>query len=272
MKSPSFLLALFLFIACSSQKRLNKIADSDWDSMSQESFVRWDSKRLASFDQKDQLIQGCYKGDIEQSLQEYKKRFLKKDEQPYYWLHIGNCYYLKSDLKKAAFYYRLMLEDAKDPTLKALTNNNLAVIALQNRRWDQARELLKLSAKNHPDLKVPQFNLALLYLQFGHQDRAIAILEGKSFKGFKDIDVYHVLAHAYLYKGNLQKAESYLKLIPQELANREDIAVTHSLYLIRKGEFKNAGKVIKSRTPAGIPEAEFAAKEIESIIEKSVEK
>jgi hypothetical protein len=87
-----------------------------------------------------------------------------------------------------------------------------------------------------------------------------------------DIDVNHSLAAAYLLKGEVDKAGDYLSRIPTPFTRREDIAITLSLYHLKKGEIPKAKEVISKRMPAGIQENDEVAQKLKSTIERRSKK
>jgi hypothetical protein len=92
------------------------------------------------------------------------------------------------------------------------------------------------------------------------------ILNGSVFKGHKDIDVYFSLANAHLYKGDLKRAGEYFRLIPKEQFQREDIAATYALYLIRVGDMAGAKRVMSQRNRSGVAEITAISNKIEKIL------
>ncbi len=121
---------------------------------------------------------------------------------------------------------------------------------------------MKVSA----DFKVPRYNISQLYLQFGHYDKAIALLTEGPFKGIQDIDVSFSLANAWLYKGDLDTAGKYFAQIPKDQFRREDIAATYALYLIRRNDIKGAFDIMKARSRSGVLEITAISQKIEKML------
>ena len=251
---------LFL-ISCSSSRIERKINDSSWDSFADESFMRWSDKRLEASHSSRKVV-GCYSGEIDSTLNSLKTDFAKKDSL--YWLQVANCYYLKDEWSKADFFYRLGLEEASSPLLKAHFLNNLALVQLKYNEWEKGRDYLKESIKLAPKSKIPRFNLSQLYLQFGHFQVAIKIL--KEFEGTKDVDIYFSLANAFVFMGDLLSAEKYFNLIPKESMKREDIADSYAIYMLKSGKNKEAEEIMNERERSGAPELTKISQKIEKII------
>jgi predicted Zn-dependent protease len=117
-----------------------------------------------------------------------------------------------------------------------------------------------------PNFKVPRYNMSQLYLQFGFYDKAIEVLSGSAFQGHKDIDVYFSFANAYLGKNDLKKSSEYFKMIPHKYFQREDIAATYALYLIKTGKLKEAKEVLGDRDRSNVPELTAISQKIEKIL------
>jgi tetratricopeptide (TPR) repeat protein len=252
-------------ISCASQKTFESQnrQETEADAMADESYLRWGKDKLIAL---NQPLANCYQGRADETLDLYKKEYLEKSKTPFYWLHIGNCFYNKGAWLKAEFFYRMTLEESKSPTIRAIALNNLGLIQFKFQQWEKGKEYLWESVRLSAKFKVPRYNLSQLYLQFGHYDRAIDLLNDQAFKGHKDIDVYFSLANAHLYKGDISKAGSYFEQIPQNKFLREDMAATYALYLIRKGDYKGASDVMSDRERSGIPEISAISDKIEQII------
>lgn len=270
MKNFLVLTILLVIASCSSSRLDRKIDDVTWDSLADESYLRWGEQRLKASANPDHEVVGCYQGKAKETLVKFKKDFITKGQSPYYWLHIGNCYFIQESWTKAEFYYRMTLDEAKTPTIKSIALNNLGLIHFKYEQWEKGKEYLRQSMALAPNFKVPRYNISQLYLQFGHYDKAIEVLNESAFKGHKDIDVFFSLANAYLYKGDLAKSREYFDKIPAENFRREDIAATYSLYLIKTGKFKEAKLVMKQRDRSGVPEITAISNKIEKILVQRV--
>lgn len=260
------LLFVLLFLAsCSSSRIDRRIDDLTWDSLADESYLRWGNQRLKDA-RSQQTVVDCYRDKTQETLEIYKKEYLTRKDEPYYWMHVGNCYFVDEKWTKAEFFYRQALEEAKTPTIKSIALNNLGLIHFKNEQWEKGKELLNQSMKLAPKFRVPRYNLSQLYIQFGFYDKAIETLNDSAFRGHKDIDVIFSLANAHFYKGDLKTAEQYFGMIPKDSFQREDIAATYALYLIRKGNFKGASAVMKNRDRSGVVEITAISQKIEKIL------
>jgi tetratricopeptide (TPR) repeat protein len=266
IRSLLFISFILFFASCSSSRIDRKIEDSSWDSLADESYLRWGEGRLEKSAKSELPVVGCYLGETKKTLESYKKDYLAKKDDPYYWLHIGNCYFLQEKWSKAEFFYRLTLDENKSKMIKSIALNNLGLIHFKFEQWEKGKEYLHQSMGLAPKFKVPRYNMSQLYLQFGFYDKAIEVLSDSSFKAYKDIDVYFSLANAYLYKGDLQKSEEYFKLIPKDHLRREDISATYALFLIKRGKFKDAKNIMDDRERSGVVEITRISQKIEKMI------
>lgn len=266
MKEFTVIFTLLALISCSSQRIDRKINDSSWDSLASETYLRWGENRLDKVTDSKQSVVNCYKGQTKETLEIFKKEYLVRKEDPNYWLHIGNCYFIEEKWVKAEFYYRLALEEAKTPTVKSIALNNLGLISFKFEQWEKGKTSLNQSIALAPNFKVPRYNLSQLYLQFGLYDKAIDTLGHQVFRGHKDIDVHFSLANAYLYKGELEKSKMYFDSIPKEHLKREDIAATYALYHIRIGNLKLAKEIMDDRNRSGVVELTAISHKIEKIL------
>jgi tetratricopeptide (TPR) repeat protein len=266
MKGFITLFSLLFFVSCSSSRIDRKIDDDSWDSLAGESFLRWGESRLNKVSAKDHEVVRCYLGEAKPTLEKYRRDFLSKSQNPYYWLHVGNCYFIQESWSKAEFFYRLSLDDTKLPFVKSIALNNLSLILFKHQQWEKGKELLRQSISLAPKLKVPRYNLSQLYLQFGLYDKAIEVLTDSPFKGHKDIDVFFSLANAWLFKNDLKKASLYFNMIPDEHFRREDIAATYALFLIRSGKLEDAREIMRARDRSDVPELTMISQKIEKIL------
>jgi tetratricopeptide (TPR) repeat protein len=266
MKTTIIIVVLMFLASCSSSRIERKIEDIKWDSLADESYLRWGENRLEKYGSGQYEVIECYKGNAKETLVKYKKNYEKMVDTPYYWLHIGNCYFVQDAWSKAEFFYQMSLNESKNKTVKSIALNNLGLIHFKHEQWEKGKEMLKESMKMASDFKVPRYNMSQLYLQFGHYDKAIQLLTEGPFKGIQDIDVSFSLANAWLYKGDLETAGKYFAQIPKDQFRREDIAATYALYLIRRNDIKGAFAVMKARKRSGVLEITAISQKIEKLL------
>jgi tetratricopeptide (TPR) repeat protein len=265
MKTILFFILLSLLASCSSTRLERKIDDVKWDSLADESYMRWGEKRLSLLP-RDHKIAGCYKGETRDVLDSFKKNIFSDSQKSDYWLHVANCYFIKEEWSKAEFYYNLLLQETKTKGMKAVALNNLGLLHFKFEQWEKGQELLKQSIDLVPDYKIPKYNLAQLYLQFSQYHKAIELLTSPVFGRDKDVDILFSLANAHLFLGELSKAGNYFSQIPKESFTREDVAATYALYLIKQGQLSAANEIIKKRDRSDVPELTFISQKIEKFL------
>lgn len=235
MKSLLLLLPI-LVISCSSKQdsyqitSRAKVSQADMDAFSNESYQRWSKERLS---QSKELVTSCHQGKVKETLEKYKSEFSSNHENPLYWIHIANCYYLGNRLTKADFYYRLALEKSKHPGVKALSYNNLAVIAFDWGQWEKGKDFLDLAVRNAPASKSTKYNLAQYYSEIGYHEKVISLLTDPVFKSHKDAEINFKLAQAFLDQGDFSRAQELFEKIPSDKRKREDIASFQALLFIK---------------------------------------
>jgi tetratricopeptide (TPR) repeat protein len=264
---PLNFLVLLLALSCASAPK-DKKAEITMDSVSLEAMNSWQEERLARG--QDELLMGCFQGKQKETLATYRQQFEKQESRPYYWLNIGNCYYLSQDEQKAEFFYQLSVENRSQPEVRAMSHNNLGLIALRNNQWEEGRFHLKKAIELYPKLKEAKINLAQLYLQFGHYDEAITLL--KNDVSQNDAEINFSLANGHLFKGDLSTARLFFSKIPSEEFKREDFAITYSLFLMKSGDLARARKILATRRPSSIPQLKKISADLEALIERRMNK
>lgn len=240
--------ALLLFLAsCASDK--NKLNQVSTGTLAAESFKSLGKNRMAELDGNDKILLQCYQGKVKESLAEYKKMYERKKDFPEYWLHLGNCYFSTGEKRKAEFYYLTALSESKSKRLKAMANNNLALIYAAENDADKASLYFKRAIEADESLQVPRFNHSQLLIQYGQYQKAIEILLGLMKGGSEDAEVNFALGSAYLFSGDLAQASPLLEATPSDLTRRKEVASTLDLF-----------RTMKKRSLASLPKKEAKGK------------
>lgn len=251
MKMMLFLFT-FILVSCSHGPSMNRtIPVAQWDSLKEESVMRWDQQRLTSLSSANSL---CYQGEVEKGLESLKESFYQRRTDSHYWIEIGNCYFLSKKYSQAEFYYQLALNETKNGRIKGIAYNNLGIIALEQKNWSIAQELFLKSIDVNNKLMVPRYNLALLYLDFNLIDQAQSLVEG--YKNISDIDFLAINARIYLLKNDLKSAGVLFNKLPDFSLKRSDISVLYAWYLTQVKDFNRAGQILNTREPSSIKELE----------------
>lgn len=246
------LLSLGFMFSCSHKASMNRsIPTASWDALKEESIMRWDAGRLSQLNTSNAL---CYQGQTEKGLENLKNSFYQRRKDAHYWIEVGNCYFLSQKLSQAEFYYQLALNDAKNKKVKGIALNNLGIIALEQKNWSIAQDLFKESIKANSDLKVPRYNLSLLYLDFNLINQAQDLV--KNYKDINDIDFVVINARIYLLKNDLKAAGALFNKLPEFSLKRSDISILYAWYLTQVKDFNRASTILGSREPSSIKELE----------------
>lgn len=249
---PVLLLSILFLVSCSHRQTLNRtIPLAQWDFLKEESIMRWDQERLTNLNSANAL---CYQGQVEKGLQTLKNAFYERRTDSHYWIEIGNCYFLSKKFSQAEFYYQLALNETKNSRIKGIAYNNLGILALEQKNWSIAQELFLNSIKADNKLKVPRYNLALLYLDFNLIDQAQNLVE--NYKNLSDIDFIVINARIYLLQNDLKSAGALFNKLPDFSLKRSDVSVLYAWYLTLVKDFNRAEKVLGSREPSSIKELE----------------
>lgn len=227
------------------------IPSAQWDALKEESVMRWDSTRLSQLNSANAL---CYQGETDKGLLSLKNSFYDRRKDSHYWIEVGNCYFLSHKHTQAEFYYQMALNDSKDKKIRGVALNNLGIIALEQKNWSIAQDLFNQSIKAHGDLKVPRYNLSLLYLDFNLINQAQALVE--NYKNINDIDFIVINARIYLMQNDLKSAGALFNRLPEFSLKRSDISVLYAWYLTLVKDFDRAGNVLSAREPSSIKELE----------------
>jgi tetratricopeptide (TPR) repeat protein len=268
MKFLFIYLQFFLFFSCSTVHENRRIASASMDFFAEESFFRWSDERLDGVKNNAVRVLDCYQGRSSDVLKTYSTSYSSEVNNPFYWIHVGNCFFMKNLFLKAEFFYRMALADAKLDRVKSVASNNLGLIYLKYRLWEKAREYFHQSISLGKNYKIPFFNLSQLYIQFGLYDKAIELLTSPIFRDHKDVDILHSLANIYLFKGEYEISNRYFKMIPSEYFQREDIAASYSIYLIAIKNFSKASAVMEARKRSHVHELTLISQKIQDLLSK----
>ena len=260
MKSIILFIPLyFFFFSCSSIME-RRISDASRDAFKDESFLRYSEDRLTHLESSAYKGVGlCHSGNYQKGLKILRIQALKKANYSSYWNQVGLCYFIAKNYIKASFYFDLSIEKSKKK-LYAPALNNKGILHLHHKRYQEALDNLLKARKAAPHLKVPQFNLAQVYLKFYLLAPAQKILSKLHRHNSKDIEVIHSLASVHLLQNQVNKAQRLLASIPTKQQNREDVALLQSLLSYRQEKYLQAMKTLEAQKFTIIPLRESATK------------
>lgn len=255
------LTAIFLslqLVGCATQDFNKKIETADVDLLKEESLMRYNTNRLESMDgaEKDfisKALLACHQKKIMKGLGILEAEMHKNKTNPFYWNALGTCYSLSKDYTKALFYYDLgvealpMIKDQSKVLAEATIANNLGLIHLNFKRYNEAYDSFKRSSDLLPIFFTPQFNTAQLYIEFNENDKALEILKKLEVKNPDDIDLLYSLSLIYYRKNDLDKSFNAIKRVKADYLNRPDIVGLYAYNLMKKNRLAEAREIIEKR-------------------------
>jgi tetratricopeptide (TPR) repeat protein len=270
---------LTVLVGCSGQSFRKKIDNEEYDSIKDESFSRFNSTRIDTYDKKSlndiaKATAACHEEKFYKGKSILEEKMQQEKSNPYYWTALGTCYYLEGEISKSLFYYDLASESLKNykeadkNIAEANIENNLGLIHLKNKRYNEAYDSFKKAANLVPNFYTPKINMAQIYLEFNQDERAIDVLASIESKVHGDIDVLYSLALAYFRTGQHEKSFSTMIKIDRNYLNRADIVGLWAMNLMKKNRFVDAKTILEKRIVA--TEFESRNKKILETIETSI--
>lgn len=240
------LFSLFIICSCSSLKKTRVINEEQFDGLKFESLRRYDKARLQSKLQSQDPLSLCHNGEFKKAYKIAKSKLDKSLKNYSYWNQISTCYILEKKYTKARRFLDLALGTAKSKTQKASVLNNLGVIQLELKNFEEAKEYFKAAIKLSKKILTPRYNLAQIYLKFALYNPAKKQLEFLLNKNAQDIDFINSFAHLQLMSENYQKAITNFNKIPTAYRSRDDIATNLAMSYLMLGKLDFAKKTLKN--------------------------
>lgn len=251
-----------ILTGCASQSFNNQIQKDQYDLLAEESFMRYNTNRLSAMENpnKDLLTQSlvaCHQKKFTKGMTMLEEKMQNNKTNPFYWNALGTCYSLSKETAKALFYYDLGLEatraankdvSEKDRRLaEALISNNVGLIQLSFKRYNEAYDLFKKAADIVPNFFTPEFNIAQLYIEFNENDKALEILKKLETSNSEDIDLLYAMSLIYFRKNDLDKSYAYINRIQRDYLNRADIVGLYAFNLMKKNRLEEAKLILERR-------------------------
>lgn len=244
------ILILILLTSC-SLGQISRKTSYEKDLFNEETLLRFNSVAIKELSQSKDIklssLAECHAGDTKSGLKKLQQSYAKFKTDAFYWNVIGTCYYLQEKLPKASFYLQHALNLSKKSKSRAYTFNNLGVILLKQRHYDQAYEMFSKSMKINPALATPKFNLSQLHIQFGQIEEAQRLLHELLKREPNDIDVLTSLAVIALIDQDYKKAITIYEKFSDEEIERADIAGFFALSLYKDGQYNRAKEVLEEQ-------------------------
>lgn len=244
MKTLLLVILSIYFVSCASFNNPREIKQAEFDGLKYESLKRYDANRLGnSLKQQDPLAL-CHNQDFEEANKIFKSELDDKINHYAYWNKISTCYIIKKEYTQARNFLNLALSRAKTKKQKSVVLNNIGVIHLENKKFEEAKNYFKKSIELSKTTLTPRFNLTQIYLRFGLYGKAKKELDLLLRKNPKDVDFLYSKAHLELMLNNYKNALVFFNKIPQEYRTRDDIATNMAMTYFMLGLYENAKTTI----------------------------
>ena len=245
-------------VGCATQKFEKKIESADTDLLKEESLMRYNTNRLSSLQNTEQdfisqALLACHQQKTTKGLGILEKEMQKNKTNPFYWNALGTCYSLSQNYTKALFYYDLgvealgVMKDQSKVLAEATLANNIGLIHLNFKRYNEAYDSFKRSSTLLPQFFTPEFNIAQLFIEFNENDKALEILKKLEKKNPDDIDLLYSLSLIYFRKNDLDNSYKAITRIKQDYLNRPDIVGLYAYNLMKKNCLTEARNIIEKR-------------------------
>jgi tetratricopeptide (TPR) repeat protein len=251
-----------LLASCAGPSFNNQIQKDQYDLSTEESFMRYNSNRLAAMDSpKRDFISlsliSCHQQKMTKGEGLLEEKMQQNKTNPFYWNALGTCYSLSKDYTKAIFYYELGLEatrfenrdfnDSQKKLAEAVISNNIGLIHLTFKRYNEAYDAFKKASTIVPSFFTPDFNMAQLYIEFNENAKALDILKRLEAKNNEDIDLLYSLALIHFRLNDMDKSYQYISRIQHDYLNRADIVGLYAYNLMRKNRLVEAKTILEKR-------------------------
>ncbi len=261
--------------SCSTEFVRSYTKDSKKNVLLRESMLRYDDKQLKSVAGNGKgmkaLAAKCHLQNYEEALTEFKKGLKKNEKNPEYWNHIGNCYFLKGESAKAAFYYDLSIETSaslKRPYAPA--HNNRGVLYFKKRFYQEALDSFRSASSLAPQLLTPRFNLAHIYLKFGLLSKAHAEIRRLKAANSEDTDLLFLMGSLALVENRIKDAIAYFERIDSKHRDRQDISNHYALALYLAGNYEKAKDVMSDQKKIDIHHLNVMGRQLRELIDNKL--
>lgn len=274
MKFLLLIVLLFSLTSCASKPRKFIITNHVNDGLRHESLYRYDSSRLLSSKNTGNIISValrlCHQNNFKKAHEIFLNTFEQRKDHPEYWSDVGTCYYLQAEYTKAKFYYQLALGQPSSPAFQSKILNNLGLIYLKLSKFDEAKEHFQQSQQLNPNALTPKFNLAQIFLYFGHYKNAEKLLTHLYQRESKDIDFIYLLGHTKLMQYQYKEAKKYFNFIPENYLSRQDIANSIAMLHLKLGDYKKAKEALERSEKTGSLKSLNAYVEMNKVLENYI--
>jgi tetratricopeptide (TPR) repeat protein len=248
--------------SCAGPSFNNQIQKDQYDLLAEESFMRYNSNRLAAMDSPKRdfislALISCHQQKMTKGQTLLEEKMQQNKTNPFYWNALGTCYSLSKDYTKAIFYYELGMEatrasnkdfnDNQKKLAEAVITNNIGLIHLTFKRYNEAYDAFKKSNTIVPSYFTPDFNMAQLYIEFNENTKALDLLKKLEAKNNEDIDLLYSLALIHFRLNDMDKSYQYISRIQRDYLNRADIVGLYAYNLMKKNRLVEAKSILEKR-------------------------
>lgn len=268
---------MLLNSACSLNKLDTTITSHLNDGLAGETLIRYSSDRIKKlYDNQDKKISAlakCHNGSIKDGLNDLKNMLNNFRNDFDYWNKVGVCYFLDGESNKSEFYFNHSLSLSQSQG-KENPNayNNLGVIFLRNRYFNNAYEMFEKASKEGPNLLTPHFNMAQLNIEFGHIEKAERSLKNLLTHSQNDVDILASLGTVMLIKKQYQSAEAYFQKIDTRNLKRADISNHYAMVLYKLNKFKAAKTALENQNVTTVKPVVEMRKNLTKLINEALAK
>jgi tetratricopeptide (TPR) repeat protein len=196
-------------------------------------------------------LNSCHQKDYSEGKSSLEKVMTAEKTNPFYWNALGICFALSGQYQKAIFYYEIGIEaltlykNADKKLAEAALTNNIGLIHLFFKRFNDAYSAFKRAETLVPDLYIVQLNISQLLLQFNHDTQSLVILKKLEVLHPGDMDVVYSLALIYSRNGEYEKSLLALAKINNALTSRPDIAGVYAYNFLNTNQLIDAQTMIE---------------------------
>jgi predicted Zn-dependent protease len=268
--APLVFLLVFPF-GCATKHLSTKVNDASKDTFKEEAFLRFSKGRLENLKNTPFKAQAlCHEGNTNQGLKLLQSQTKARKKEPMFFNEIGMCYFLAGHDAKAEYFFQMSLTKAKRSHF-APALNNLGVLKLKKRHYQEALSLFKKAAKKRSSIISPLFNTAQVYLEFNLADLALPILIKLNKKGLQDPDILLSLANVYLLKGQTNHALKMIKSIPRNFSKRDDVGLAQAIALYESKKYSEAKELLEAQQFGRYLPIKRSARRLQKLVNKKIE-
>lgn len=251
-----------LAASCAGPSFNNQIQKDQYDLLAEESFMRYNNARLSALESPKRdfislALIACHQEKMVKGQGLLEDKMHQNKSNPFYWNALGTCYFLSKDYTKSIFYYELGMEatrasnkdftEGQKKLAEAVISNNLGLIHLTFKRYNEAYDAFKKSNTIVPSYFTPDFNMAQLYIEFNENAKAMDILKKLEAKNNEDIDLLYSLSLVSFKQNDMDKSFQYISRIQRDYLNRADIVGLYAYNLMRKNRLVEAKAILEKR-------------------------